>query len=103
MVEAGPVRLSLADNREVSPSPVSHFIPKNQIGHNRVSLPFNGLQKTSSFKVCSSFDPISGSGAADGMTKPSANFRASQRGDSRLTASLFQPNVNFSGVSDLVG
>jgi len=51
MVEPGQGMLSLIDNREVSPAPVSHFAPRtlgNNIGHNRVTLPFN---RAGSFKV----------------------------------------------------
>lgn len=44
MVAPGQGILSLIDNREVSPAPVSHFAPKtlgiNRMGHNRVTLPF---------------------------------------------------------------
>ena len=43
--------LSLADNREVSPSPVAGFNPRslsNNLGHNRVTVPFN---RASSFKI----------------------------------------------------
>ena len=36
--------LSLIDNREVSPAPVSNFVPRtlgpSNMGHNRVTLPF---------------------------------------------------------------
>ena len=42
--------LSLADNREVSPAPVSRFAPKTlstNIAHNRVTLPF---KRAASFK-----------------------------------------------------
>ena len=44
MAAPGQGMLSLIDNREVSPAPVSHFAPRtlgaNNIGNNRVTLPF---------------------------------------------------------------
>jgi len=46
--------LNLADNREVSPAPVSHFAPRTHgghIGHNRVTGPFH---RAASFKINSS-------------------------------------------------
>lgn len=48
--EAAIGMLSLIDNREVSPKPVSHFALKgqgNNMGSNRVTLPFN---RVDSFK-----------------------------------------------------
>ena len=48
--------LSLIDNREVSPAPVSHFASKTRIGHNRVSLPFH---KQGSLKASSSYEKLS--------------------------------------------
>ena len=62
--------LSLIDNREVSPAPVSRFFPKtrgygNNISHNRVTLPFN---RAGSFSVTSkqpSFDKVGGPSAAN--------------------------------------
>ena len=59
--------LSLADNREVSPSPVAGFNPRSvshNIGHNRVTVPFN---RASSFNVPAGVGACRGGGAGLGL------------------------------------
>ena len=48
MAAPGPGLLTLIDNREVSPAPVSNFAWKTRIENSRVNLPFN---RSGSMKV----------------------------------------------------
>ena len=82
--------LSLADNREVSPVPVSPFearrIPSN-ITNTRVTLPFN---KACSFKANTSFGKLSlGAGAVSQMKQgPTKNLKT--------PTALLDPNFGVS-------
>lgn len=73
LAEPGNGMLSLIDNREVSPAPVSRFAPKtlgysNNISHNRITLPFN---RAGSFKETSKpcLDKVSVGSSAAGNFK----------------------------------
>ena len=89
MAAPGFGMLSLIDNREVSPAPVSHFKPKtlgNNIGNNRVSLPFN---RSGSFKETSTLDKLT-SGSRSGVeeAKGPRNFKLSSSNESKLQISI---------------
>ena len=87
MAQPGHGVLSLIDNREVSPAPVSHFKPKTLLGGSNASVSFP-FHRAGSFKAVSTLDKLQFgglSGAAMAMddeeakdeTKAVGNFKFS--------------------------
>jgi len=93
--------LSLIDNREVSPAPVSRFAPKtlgysNNIAHNRITLPFN---RAGSFNVTSKpgLDKVLTGGLA------ARNFKFA-KADNPSVVSLQQLiNSHTTGITGILG